>query len=82
MKNTLIVCIPVSAAPDFKTEYSVYEKVPCPDCGEEMWLGERSKVMRDQGIHATCAYCAHFKFRVTKEAVNSLKKLTDFDKES
>lgn len=76
----LIICIPVVARPDFKSNYSHYESVPCPDCGGQMWLGVRSKIMADAGKgHPTCGYCAHEKYQITFEDMGRMQKLTDFD---
>lgn len=76
----LILCIPVATKPDLKADYSHYESVPCPDCGEQMWLGIRSKIMKEAGKgYATCAHCAYFKYHVTPADIDKIKRLTDLD---
>jgi predicted RNA-binding Zn-ribbon protein involved in translation (DUF1610 family) len=55
------LCVPVSMMPSFPdiAAYSQYERVPCPDCGEQMWLGDGIKKLRDEeGVKALCMVCA------------------------
>jgi hypothetical protein len=58
----LILCVPCELSPDHdkKNSYSTWEKILCPDCSREMWLGQRSRaltlVRRD--IKAVCMLCA------------------------
>jgi hypothetical protein len=77
---SLAICIPVSLRPKWETEYSTYESIPCPDCGERMWIGIRQKIMVDQGkAHATCALCSIQKYGVTEKDIDRIQTLTDSD---
>jgi len=85
MKSTpndlpLIVCVPVSFKAIMDENYSVYEQVACPECGEDMWLGMRSKILRDQGKgFAVCGYCAIRVYGLRKNEADNMELLTDKD---
>lgn len=71
--SALAVCVPVDLEPDFprRATYSKFEKVNCPDCGRQMWMGERTKAVVSEGIAVvTCAVCA-----IEKHGVRSADRL-------
>lgn len=70
----LVVCIPVRAKPDHgaTATYSTFDNVPCPDCGEGMWLGAHSKTLHEADpklVKITCMLCAlrHYGLKGTEK---------------
>lgn len=64
----LAVCVNAELAPDFPAHatYSTFEKMPCPDCGQDMWVGANVKAMVESGAaRATCMVCAIEKHGIT-----------------
>jgi hypothetical protein len=79
MKPNFIVCIPVKASPNWTTTYSTYKKIPCPDCQELMWIGERQAKMLALGeVPATCMFCLITKHGISPEEIEFVK-LADMD---
>ena len=68
--DSLVVCVPVKSAPnhDKNSPYSVWEKVQCPICHIEMWLGTRCKAAVEQGASMMCGYCALITGALTKDS--------------
>ena len=66
----IVTCVPVEIDPDFpaRANYSTYEVVPCPDCGQDMWLGERGKRAVEAGARMQCMFCT-----VKEVAVSRMK---------
>lgn len=79
----LLACVPVSAAPDgVLSGYSIYEKVNCPLCEQEMWLGLRGKALVEKGeVEMVCGLCLALIAQEKNLPADDLaiKKLTDFD---
>ena len=83
-KALQILCgIPVAIVPIWPAliEYSTYEKMPCAECQEPIWIGIRGKALIDQGeARPVCPRCAMIVYGV--RAGDPIEKLTDRDKNS
>lgn len=57
----IVACIPVRLCPDNPGQRlgadSSYEKSTCDNCGEECWLGFKSKVFVEAGYMKWCMIC-------------------------
>lgn len=62
----IVCCVPVDLAathaPDYlrialRDDGSQFDAVPCPDCGQMMWLGRRSASRVANGLPMLCAVC-------------------------
>jgi hypothetical protein len=77
----IVACVPVAVAPDHpaKNTYSIYEQVDCPECGNPMWLGARSKIQVERGAVMLCMYCLSNLDEMRGINNFSIIKLTDLD---
>ena len=59
MNTKIITCAPASKAAELGYPNTHYEKVECPECGQQMYLGPRSKKLHlTEKIPMMCMECA------------------------
>lgn len=83
--RVIMCCIPVRLNPQ-PDDYSSWERISCPRCGESMWMGDRQKAALEVSpdeFQLLCAFCATMEIKKLQKQYPDLAMditaLTDSD---